>query len=126
MKSSVISAIILAVTAALISLNAFFVSSKLEQTINALEQLPSHPDEAQVYVTKKESEEIISVWKKNSFFLSLSINASELRDCTVALCNVSDFADSQSLSDYRAARSESLYRLKNLKRRETVSLSTVF
>lgn len=126
MKSSVISAIILAATAALISLNAFFVSSKLEKTIQELEQLPSTPDESQVYVIKTESEKILNVWKKNSFFLSLSINASELRDCTVALCNVSDFADSQSLSDYRAARSESLYRLKNLKRRETVSLSTVF
>lgn len=126
MKSSVISAIILAVTAALISLNAFFVSSKLEKTIQELEQLPSTPDESQVFVIKTESEKILNGWKKNSFFLSLSINASELRDCTVALCNVSDFADSQSLSDYRAARSESLYRLKNLKRRETVSLSTVF
>lgn len=126
MKSSVIYAIILAVTAALISLNAFFVSSKLEKTIQELEQLPSTPDESQVFVIKTESEKILNGWKKNSFFLSLSINASELRDCTVALCNVSDFADSQSLSDYRAARSESLYRLKNLKRRETVSLSTVF
>lgn len=126
MKSSVISAIILAVTAALISLNTFFVSSKLEETIHLLEQLPAHPSEAQVYVIKNQSETILNGWKKNSFFLSLSINASELKDCTVALCKISDFADVQSLSDYRAARSESLYRLKNLKRRETVSLSTVF
>ncbi len=126
MKSSLISAIILAVTAALISLNAFFVSSKLEETIRELEQLPANPDESQIYVLKEKSEKILNNWKDNSFFLSLSINASELRDCTVALCNVSEFADSQSLSDYRSARSESLYRLKNLKRRETVSLSTVF
>lgn len=126
MKSFLISLSLLFAFIILTLLNCIKVVGILSDVRDSLNTLPeSYNNNLPDYVPEK-AENLFESWQKSRKFLSLTVNASELRDCSTALSNLAEFSKSDSGADYNAALSEARLRIIQLLERERLSLSGIF
>ena len=126
MKSMIVSLCFFIVSITVVSVNSYFVTSYLGQTIEQLEALPMEIDKnADRTAYDNMMNEITASWDKRLGFLSLSINIAELRDCTVALKNFAAYTVADDPADYSSNLSEALLRIKTLYYRERISFSNI-
>ncbi len=126
MRSMIVSLCFFLLSIITVSVNSYFVTSYLGQTIELLEEMPTEIDKSsdrtEFYIKMNE---ITDMWDKRLGFLSLSINLAELRDCTVALENFAAYTVADDPADYSSNLSEALLRIKTLYRRERISFSNI-
>lgn len=126
MKSFLISISLLSVFVILTALNCIQVTRILTDISDRLEELPESSDNVIPKDVPKKSRQLYDDWKKESNYLSLTVNVSELRDMSVVLGNLAAFSESDAGADYNAALSDAKLRISLLRERERLSLSGIF
>lgn len=126
MKSMLVSAVFFTLTVAAVAVNGFFVNGCLEQTYSQLDALPEASTEADdLTALTPATRNICDAWNDSFAFLSLSINLSELRDCSAALESLDAYTGTSEPADYNAALSAAKVRIKILLERERFSFMNI-
>ncbi len=126
MKSFLISISLLSVFVILTALNCIRVTKILTDISDRLEEFPESSGNVLPSDASKKSRQLYDDWKKQSKYLSLTVNVSELRDMSIVLGNLAAFSESDTGADYNAALSDAKLRISLLRERERLSLSGIF
>ncbi len=126
MKSFLVSLSLLFIFIILTSLNCIKVTGILTDVQDSLDTLPESRNNVLPENVQKKTAELFNNWQQDKKFLSLTVNASELRDCSTALGDLVEFSKSDTGADYNAALSEAKIRVAMLIERERFSFSGIF
>ena len=127
MKSLIVSLCFLAFTVVLVSVNCLYVTDVLgdiSETLNSLSEISQEEDISPQTAAAVRS--LKEYWDRHKRLLSLTVNAAEIRDCSVAIGNLVAFSESDTTADYNAALSDVRTRIDTLLRRERFSLGNIF
>lgn len=122
MKSFIISLTFFVLTLAAVAVNCFFVDRELAEILNAIKELPIVTEEAELSELTANTDAAALMWQDARKLLSLSVENTLLRDCTVSIENLCAYCKSASVPDYNAARSDCIVRLSYLLERESFSI----
>ncbi len=125
MKSFLISLTFLAALVIGAAFNCNYVTDILSYTNNTLSQLCLDAGKISNDSFSEKAVAILDFWNSKKSFLSFSINDAELRDCTIALQNLSEFSFSDDISQRNASLREAKSRIDTLFRRENFSFVNI-
>lgn len=126
MRSMIVSFCFFTVSLTAVVINSFFVTSHFERILGLIDELPTELSEEVPHdEIQKKTEEISELWNRKLHFLSLSINAAELRESTISIENLSAFESSEDVSDFLASISEATLRVRTLYERERISFLNI-
>jgi len=122
MKSFLISIILLSAIIIGVVFNSIYVNSITSEMLTLIDKLPDAPDKNDISMLS----DLQETWQKNFNFINLTINSDYTHEITVSLNALSSYIETESKTEYSAARAKLRDSVLRLQKNESFSICNIF